>query len=81
MKRNKLLKTLAEFFDKEEQKKQKHHDELEKLLHELKEKEAKLEVKLREEKNEQKRKRLDEELKIAKAQHAKGIKTLQSLET
>ncbi len=81
MKRNKLLKTLAEFFDKEEQKKQKHHDELEKLLHELKEKEAKLEVKLREEKNEQKRKRLDEELKIAKAQYAKGIKTLQSLET
>ncbi len=80
MKRNKLLKTLAEFFDKEEQKKQKHHDELEKLLHELKEKEAKLEVKLREEKNEQKRKRLDEELKIVKAQHAKGIKTLQSLE-
>lgn len=81
MKKSKLLKTLTEFFEKEERKKRKHHAELEKLLKKLQDKESRLEDELQKEKSEKKRKRLSEELQIVKAQHAKGTKTLLELET
>lgn len=80
MKRKKLLATLTDLLGKEERRKRKHHAELNKLLKQLAEKEARLEEKLKTEKDKHKRKRLGKELEIVKAQHAKGLKTLESLE-
>jgi predicted nucleic acid-binding Zn-ribbon protein len=80
MKRKKLLKTLADLLDGEGRKKTKHHDDLEMLLAKLKEKEVKLEEKIAQEKDKRKQKRLSRELEIAKAQYAKGLETLQSLD-
>lgn len=80
MKRKKLLKTLAEFWEKDKRKRGQHHAELEKLLNRLQEKEAQLKEEMVREEDARKQKRLGKKLEIIKAQHAKGIKTLQSLE-
>ncbi|MGB5177749.1 MAG: hypothetical protein WBP44_03360 [Gammaproteobacteria bacterium] len=50
------------------------------LLVKLAEKEADLEARMRLEKNEHKQRRLGKALEIIKARHAKGMKTLRSLE-
>ena len=81
MKRKKLLETLTDLLGKEERRKRRHRAELKKLLKKLKEKEAQLEDKMLMEQGRQKRKRLSKELEIVKAQYAKGLKPLQSLET
>ena len=80
MKRKKLLETLTNLLGKEKRRKRRHQAELKKLLKKLKGKEVQLEEKMLVEKDRQKRKRLSKELEIVKAQHAKGLKTLQSLE-
>jgi len=81
MKRRKLLKTLADFLDQEGRKQRRHSAELSALLEKLKQKELELEEKMRVEKDEHKHKRFGKELEIVRAQHEKGVKTLQSLET
>lgn len=81
MKRKKLLKALSDLLDTEGRKKRKHHAELKELLDKLQEKEAHLEKKVLDEKDRHKQKRLRRELEIVKAQHAKGMETLQDLET
>ena len=80
MKRKKLLETLTDLLGKEARRRGRHHAELEKLLKKLSEKEAQLETKMSLERDEHKRKRLHKQLEIVRAQHAKGFKTLQSLE-
>ena len=81
MKRKKLLETLTDLLGKEERRKRRHQAELKKLLKKLKEKEIQLEEKMLTERGRQKRKRLSRELEIVKAQYAKGLKTLHTLET
>ena len=80
MKMKKLLKTLADSLDREGRKQRKHRDELEVLLTKLEEKRAKLEEKIKAVPDGRKQKRLRMELEIVKAQHAKGLEALQSLE-
>ncbi len=80
MKRKKLLKTLAEFLDSEGRKQRKHRVELETLLAKLEKKQAELEEKIKAEKAGRRQERLKMELGIVKAQHAKGVETLQGLE-
>lgn len=80
MKRKKLLKTLTEFLEKDKRKRRKHHAELEKLLNRLQAKETQLKEEMVREEDARKQKRLGRELEIIKAQHAKGVKALQSLE-
>ena len=79
MKRKKLLETLAGLLGKQERKRRKHHDELEKLLKKLKDKEDQLEYRASIEKDKHKRKRLVKDLEIVRAQRAKGLKTLRGL--
>ena len=81
MKRKKLLEALKGVMRKEERKKGRHQAELKKLLKKLKEKQAQLEEKLLMEQGSQKRKHLNKELEIVKAQYAKGLQTLHTLET
>ncbi len=79
MKRKKLLKELAGLLDLEGRKKRRHYAELVELLKSLKEEEAQLQQKILAEKDMDKRKRLAKELETVKAQHAKGITTLEDL--
>lgn len=81
MKRKKLLETLTDLLGKEERRKRRHQAELKKLLQKLRGKQAQLEEKMLVEQGRQKRKHLSKQLEIVKAQHAKGLKTLHSLET
>lgn len=80
MKRKKLLNKLAEFLDMKGRKQRKHSDELSALMIKLKKKEVDLENMLLVEKQGHKRKRLNKELDIVRAQYAKGKNTLQELE-
>ena len=80
MKRKRLLKKLSELLDSKGRKQRKHRDELETLLKKLKRKEIELKERMRLEKDARKQKRQGKELKIVKAQYAKGGKTLQALE-
>ena len=80
MKRKKLLRKIADWLDREGQKQRDHHEELETLLEKLKKKEAELEEKMGQEKDERKRKRLSKEIEIVRAQHAKGLMVLRGLE-
>jgi len=80
MKRKKLLKTLAELLDREGRRQRQHRDELETLLTKLKKKQVGLEEKMLAERDGRKKERLGKELEIVKAQHAKGVDTLQGLE-
>ena len=80
MKRKKLLKALGELLDVEGRKRRRHQAELRALLKELEKKEAQLEKKVLREKDERKKKRLAKELAIVKAQYAKGVETMQTLE-
>lgn len=81
MNSKKLLKTLDKFFNKEQRKLRKHHDELAKLLLKLDEKEGRLLEKIRSEGDQHKLERLEQKLAIIKAQHDKGTKALAALET
>lgn len=81
MKQKELLKKLTDFLDGEGRKKRKHQAELRELLRQLKEKEAQLEEKRLAEGDKNKQKRLDKKLEIVKAQYAKGLETLESLES
>lgn len=80
MKRKKLLKKLTDILGKKDRKMRKHRAELEELLHNLKDKEIRLEQKMEAEKDNHKRKRLSKEIEVVRAQYAKGTKTLHSLE-
>ena len=80
MKRKRLLKTLAEFLDGEGRKQRKHREELATLLKKLRKKEVELEEKMALEKDGHRRQRLGKELEIVKAQHAKGVKTMEGLD-
>jgi len=80
MKRKKLMQTIAEFLDRDRRKQHKHREELTALLEILAIKEAELEEKLRQEQDARKQHRLSKELDILKAQHAKGMSTLQDLD-
>ena len=80
MKRKKLLKKLADVLDKKGRKMREHRAELEELLHNLKDKETRLEQIIEAEKDKHKRKRLSKEIEVVRAQHAKGTKALHSLE-
>ena len=80
MKRKKLLKALADLLDTEGRKKR-HSDELKELLEKLEGKAVQLEKKVLTEKDKRKQQRLRSELAIVKAQHAKGVESLQKLET
>jgi hypothetical protein len=80
MKRRKLLETLSRMMGKEKKGKLKHHDELKKLLKQIKEKEIQLEQKMLKEKDKRKRKHLQRELDIVRAQYAKGLEKLGSLD-
>ena len=81
MKKNELLKSLVELLDREGRKKRRHQAELQELLKQLKQKEVRLRKKVRMEKDKRNQKRLSKELDIVRAQHAKGLETLQNLET
>lgn len=81
MKRKKLLNKLAEFLDMKKRKQSRHHDDLELLLIKLKKKMADLEDRQLEEKDGHKRRRLEKELDIVKAQYDKGQVALQELKT
>ncbi len=80
MKRKKLLAALSDLLHKKQRRKRKHQAELKKLLRKLKKKEIQLEEKMLMEKEAQKRKRMEKELQIVRAQLAKGLETLQDLE-
>lgn len=80
MKRKRLLKTLSALLDREGRKQREHRDELETLLTKLQKKEVELEKRMLLEKDERKKMRLSKELEIVKAQHAKGVETLQGLD-
>ena len=80
MKRKKLLKSLSELLDREGRKKRTHQAELQELLNQLEEKEVRLEEKMRMEKNPHKQDRLSKELEIVRAQRAKGLEVLETLE-
>ncbi len=81
MKRKKLLKVLADLLDTEGRRKRRHSIELRELLEKLAGKEAQLEEKMLSEKDKRKQKRLRSDLAIVKAQYAKGVESLQKLET
>ena len=81
MKRKKLLEAIKDLLGEKQRGKRRRYDELKKLLKKLKEKEVQLEEKMLLEKDKPKRKRLGKELEIVKAQYAKGLNALQSLET
>ena len=80
MKRKRLLEALSDLLGKKSRGKQRHYQELKKLLKKLKDKEIQLEEKVLEEKDKHKRKRFEKELEIVKAQYAKGLGALQDLE-
>ena len=69
---NKLLDNLKDYLDKGENSKKAHCDRIDELLVKLAEKEAKLQLKVENETNEAKKKRLKTELKIIAVQRKKG---------
>jgi len=76
----KLLDNLKDYLDKGEKKKKAHCDRIDELLAKLEEKEQKLRVKVENETNAGKRKRLDTELKIIAVQRRKGVARREELE-
>lgn len=79
MKKKKLLKKLQAFFDLDERSKRAKKKELLKILKKLKEKERKMDAKLKATPNESERQELAKELDIIYAQRKKGINLIKEL--
>ena len=76
----KIVKQLGDYLDKGERKNKAHCERIDGLLGKLKEKEAKLQKKLSEEDDPDKKKRLKIDLKIVEAQRKKGKKRRKELD-
>jgi predicted nucleic acid-binding Zn-ribbon protein len=80
MKPSKLVKKLKGLLNFEEQKRQRHRDELQQLLKQMKKKEKSLKEKLAAETDPSRRNRLEKEVGILHAQRKKGLKVFKALE-
>ena len=79
MKLKKLIGELQEFLDADIRKRNKHRDDMKKLLHKIKTKEKNLAAKALTEFNEEKLERLRKEIDMVHAQRKKGISALKGL--
>jgi hypothetical protein len=79
MKQKKLLDKLMSFFDADERERQEQKADIKEILKKLKKRERKLKEKLGNEKKEEKRTRIQQDIDVIYAQRNKGVKLLKEL--
>ncbi len=81
MNTNDLLKTIENFVDTNRRERIKRYESLQRLMKKLKIKQNQLKDKVKNESNKKFKKRLEEKIRVLKAQRKKGLKLLKELKS
>ncbi|WP_372738967.1 hypothetical protein [Neptunomonas sp.] len=81
MNTNDLLKTIENFVDTNRRERIKRYESLQRLMKKLKIKQNQLKDKVKNESNKKCKKRLEEKIRVLKAQRKKGLKLLKELKS